>query len=121
MAWTPAAAAIGSASLVPSSRTSGIGDAASNVFSHAAFTGTASENFGGMIGNTEGFISSTFNNLSGSHGAMAMDMKSTFPYASQFATGANTSQMCKDFEMPVTALASLRQKSREHAVALGFF
>ncbi|KAM7309839.1 hypothetical protein ISCGN_006824 [Ixodes scapularis] len=46
MAWTPAAAAIGSASLVPSSRSSGIGDAASNVFSHAAFTGTASENFG---------------------------------------------------------------------------
>ncbi|KAH6933893.1 hypothetical protein HPB50_018674 [Hyalomma asiaticum] len=97
--------------------------AATSVFGHHGAFGAAaaSDNFGGMIGNTEGFISSTFNNLNSSHGAMGMDVKPTFPYGSQFATGASANQMCKEFDMPATALASLRQRSRDHAVALGLF
>ncbi|XP_054920776.2 uncharacterized protein [Dermacentor andersoni] len=97
--------------------------AATSVFGHHGAFGAAaaSDNFGGMIGNTEGFISSTFNNLNSSHSAMGMDVKATFPYGSQFAAGASANQMCKEFDMPATALASLRQRSREHAVALGLF
>ncbi|XP_064459528.1 protein gooseberry-like isoform X2 [Ornithodoros turicata] len=111
-----------SASLGPASRGSGgLADPTSNVFGHGSFSTAPSDNFGGMIGNTEGFISSTFNNLGGAQHPMSMEMKSSFPYSSQLSTATSTPQMCKDFDMPVNALASLRQRSREHAVALGLF
>ncbi|KAL3197019.1 hypothetical protein MRX96_014868 [Rhipicephalus microplus] len=60
--------------------------AASGVFGHHGAFGAAaaSDNFGGMIGNTEGFISSPFNNLNSSHSTMGMDVKPAFPYGSQF-------------------------------------
>ncbi|XP_077508284.1 segmentation protein paired-like [Amblyomma americanum] len=116
--WSPAAGLVSSAL---SARTEAPAASATGMFGHHAAFGVASDNFGGMIGNTEGFISSTFNNLNSSHGAMGMDIKPAFPYGSQFTAGASANQMCKDFDTPVTALANLRQKSREHTVALSFF
>ncbi|KAH9376914.1 hypothetical protein HPB48_002771 [Haemaphysalis longicornis] len=121
MTWSPAAGLVSSAAALSHARAAEAPASSAGVFGHHAAFGAASDNFGGMIANTEGFISSTFNNLNSSHSAMGMDVKPTFPYGSQFASGASANQMCKDFDMPVTALASLRQKSREHAVALGLF
>lgn len=87
LAWPSGSTSLGSATRA----TGSLADPTANVFGHGSFSGTPSDNFGGM---TEGFISSTFNNLGGAQHPMSMEMKS-FPYNTQLSTATNPSQMCK--------------------------
>nr|BBD75270.1 pax3/7B protein [Parasteatoda tepidariorum] len=78
---------------------------------------TSTENYTGMLNNTEPYVSTAYNNLQAAHHFMGLDVK---PYTPQFPT-VNSNSVYKEFDNSCNGLASLRQKSRQHATALGIY